>query len=981
MNKQFKKSYKIEIVRQKLNNRVRMMRSNMLDEGVVALSQYLDELIADYVGGTGGCSVERDNFEISFDEIIDLFPIALCVVKELVIIDCNKMALELFGYSMKQDMIGLLHEEISPQYQPDEMRSDCKIKKIIKDAINNKNQIIYQWKYQRNNGDYFLSDIQMYMLNNIQYLFFNSFSMMGQAIAPTMGMGYTYRNMFEHHNSVMLLIEPSTGLIIEANDAAVMYYGYSKDVLLTMRIQEINMLSQSQTEAEMQLAKTEKRNFFQFVHKLANNELREVEVYSYPIKSEKGTLLFSIIHDASEKNRQKLMFNTLFLDSPYSVIIMDSERRVVNINKNFTELFQYTLDEIRGEYVQDLVSMEENKGQVNQNIQDIYRGIVLKQEGQRRRKDGQRVDVEIICYPVTSMNKMIGAYVIYIDISERIANEKQLQLFKKALENSTEGVVITDVVGRTEWINQAFYEITGYTLPEIAGKGMNILKSGIQNESFYKEMWSQLKLNGIWRGEIWNKNKRGDIYSEWLTINSIQADYGKTSHYVGVFKDLSEKKKLDIRMNDLQQKDLLTGLFNRNYFCQAVDASIRNSCAASFYICSIGVEGVKEIDDSLGHNFAEQLMIELSDRLTKAMGEDCLLSRCDTDEFAVFCSDRNNKVEMKTYARTLLETIKRPYIINDTTLYINIYIGISDYPDSAADAKTLIRFADIAMSKAKNQTEDNICFYTFEMSKDIEMKFLLTNQLIRALHRNELYLCYQPIFNLKAQDKMDCAEALLRWENPLLGKIPPDQFIPLAERTGQILEIGEWVLEQVCRQISVWRMAGYQIVPIAVNLSVKQLEQMEFADRVMDILRKYQVNTEEIELEITESVSLGDITAITMNLKRLKREGFRISMDDFGTGFSSLGQLDLFELDKLKIDKVFIDDLTGISKRQNLVKTIISMANNLELKVVAEGIETKEQLYYLKEIGCDLGQGFLLERPVIAGEIEKYFKYTRQNRV
>ena len=663
---------------------------------------------------------------------------------------------------------------------------------------------------------------------------------------------HNYHKLFNKHDKAMLLIDPSTGKIIEANEAAVKYYGYSIDELLNKKIQDINILDEKQVKEKMKLAKMEKRNYFQFTHRLSNNQLRDVEVHSYPFKNGNKTLLFSLINDISDKR----------------------------------------------------------------------------------------------------------------------AYETELLLFKKALEVNSEGVVITDDYGNALWINNAFSEITGYYLEDVFGKNVSILKSGIQDQDFYEDMWQQLIHKGKWSGEIWNKNKKGDIYSEWLTINEIKLQ-GKT-YYVGIFKDLSEKKKIDRRMNDLQQKDSLTGLYNRNYFIELVDTYIRryNEKSNRLAIVFVDIEGFKEINSSLGHLIGDKLLIEVSKRLLLLMNGNYFLSRFIGDKFGIICRKFNDKNEITFFAKNILDAIKKPFKIENTILHVEANIGISLFPEDGKDIETLIRYGDIALNKAKELVEEKICFYSKEMSMEIEEKFLVANYLVEAIPNNELTIYYQPIFNIKQNNKIIGAEALLRWKSPILGEVSPDIFIPLAEKTGQIIEIGEWVLEKVCKEIYLWEEKGYNMIPIGINISVKQLEQVGFAEQVIKIMEIYNIEAHNLELEITESVSLGELVVITKNLQTLKKRGIKISMDDFGTGFSSLGQLDLFELDKLKIDKIFIDDIVSVPKRQDLVKSIVAMAKSLDLTTVAEGIETKEQLSCLKEIGCHLGQGYLFSEPLKKSEIE-----------
>lgn len=561
---------------------------------------------------------------------------------------------------------------------------------------------------------------------------------------------------------------------------------------------------------------------------------------------------------------------------------------------------------------------------------------------------------------------------LYIDISQKKEYERQLLLFKNVLENNSEGVVIIDANANIKWVNNAFNDITGYSFEEVVGKNINILGSGFHDDIFYEEMQNQLLHKGCWSGEVWSKNKNGDIYSGWLTVNRIMDNTNQSTYYVGIIKDLSEKKKLDLRMNELQQKDALTGLYNRNYFLGEVDKYIKGckDKKGSFAIIFINIQGFKEINDSLGHALGDKLLIELSKRLQRLMNENYFLSRCGGDEFVILCKSHIQDNDIKFFTRILLDTIKKPFVIENAIINIMVNIGVSRFPEDGFDAETLVRHADIAMSKAREKVDDKICFYSQELSAEINERFILANQLVDAISNNQLTLNYQPIFDIKGSKKIMGLEALLRWRNPFLGAVSPAKFIPIAEKTGQIITIGEWVLEEVCKQINLWRYKGYHVMPIAVNISVKQLEQKGFNKTVIGILNRHNIEPNLIELEITESVSSGNIVTIRKNLKELKKYGIKISMDDFGTGFSSLAQLNLLDLDKLKIDKSFIENLINITRRQYLVKSIIAMAKSLDLIIVAEGIETKEQLEYLEKLGCDLGQGYLFCKPLPVNEAE-----------
>ncbi|MFA5527090.1 MAG: EAL domain-containing protein [Peptostreptococcales bacterium] len=778
--------------------------------------------------------------------------------------------------------------------------------------------------------------------------------------------------LFESHSSIMLVIDPEDGQIVKANEAAILFYGYSREKFLSMNIYNINILSKEQIKEEMDRAQRQKRNYFEFTHRLANGEERDVEVHSFPVSTEKRTLLFSVINDISDKIRQKLMFDRLFFASPYAVAILDKEQKVVNINENFTSLFKYSLEDVEGKPINILAAPSENKTDIDRNIELMYKGKVIKKEGVRKRKDGSYIEVEVLGYPIIYNQGVVGVYTIYIDITNRKAHEKQLLLFKSILENNSEGVVITNSEGQIEWINSAFTKIAKYRLEEIKQKGIGIIKSSIHTNDFYQDIWLQLQSEGQWSGEIWWKNKDKANYCAWVTINSIKKHSENTTYYVLIFKDLSEKKRIDRRINELQKNDLLTGFLNRDYFLKAINENHIKKGMKEFLIVIISVEGLEEINDSLGYLVRDRVLIEISKRILALTNNADLIARYDSDKFAIL-SSKLSPAALKDLAINLVNRIKKPFIIGDRRLYIKANIGISRFPENGTDVATLIRYADIALSKAREQFEENICFYSMEMAEETENKFYISNYLPGAMANKELSIHFQPIYDIK-KSVIVGAEALLRWESPILGKVLPGNFIPIAEKTGQIVVIGEWVIKEVCKLLRAWNRKGYGMIPISINISVKQLEQMGFSKIVKAILFEYDVNPENIELEITESVSSGNMNIIIENLKDLKRSGIKISMDDFGTGFSSLGQLDLFGLDKLKIDKIFINDLTTVSKKQKLVKTIIGMANSLDLLVVAEGIETDEQLFYLKQIGCELGQGYLFSKPLPVNEMEVIIK-------
>lgn len=960
---------KIDRVKNEINKMID--GKSLHDEELVKVSQFLDKILIEHIR-TENCKMPKNkaDYELEFEEFTDILPCAIYVIRDSIIIDCNMTALKVFGYDSKEELIGLMPYELSPQYQDDGALSLIKGQQFI-DSAHDNTILDFQWKHKRKNGEVFLSDIKIYNKNNNLYAIITDISENSKLKEDLNNKDLLYQMLFENHNSVMLVINPETGKIVEANCAAIQYYGYTKETILKMNINEINTLSDDEIRSEIALALREKRNFFQFTHKLADNTQREVEVHSFPVVTNKGKLLFSVISDIDDKLKQKLMFDKLLTASPYAVAILDKEQKIVNINNNFTELFHYKLSDVQGKYINKLVSPYDYKIQVDSNIASIYQGKVVKQEGKRKRRDGNLIEVEIIGYPVLYHQAVIGAYILYIDNADKKQYLKQLHLFKKILENNTEGVFITNQEGHAEWINNAYTEITGYSLEDLLYQKTNILKPDIDDTEFTNEMWNQLVQNGKWKGEIWNKNKNDSIFPVWLSINNIKDDKNNITHYVGVFNDLSEKKKIYKRMMELQQRDSLTGLYNRIYFLTMVDKYIEDYKyeKEKFSIIVIDIEAFKDINDSVGHIIGDNLLKEISKRINDLLNQGYIISRVDGDEFAILCNI-TLKNELKSLTKKLLHKLNQPYNISSFLIYLNFNIGICIYPEDGNDSEDLLRYANAAIYKSKKKSDNRICFYSNEISKEIEQKFFLANYLFGAITNKELTVYYQPIFDIN-EKKLVGAEALLRWNSPILGEVSPEKFIPIAEKTGQIIAIGEWVIDEVCKQISVWQhKKNYMVIPVSVNVSVKQLEQLNFANSLLSHIENNHIKPEFIEIEITESVSSGDIKKIIKNIKKLKINGIKISMDDFGTGFSSLGQLNIFQLDKLKIDKIFVNDLVKGLKRQNLVKSIIAMAKSLNLITVAEGIETAEQLHKLKGLGCQLGQGYIFSEPLSVADIE-----------
>ncbi|WIF93983.1 putative bifunctional diguanylate cyclase/phosphodiesterase [Caminicella sporogenes] len=435
-----------------------------------------------------------------------------------------------------------------------------------------------------------------------------------------------------------------------------------------------------------------------------------------------------------------------------------------------------------------------------------------------------------------------------------------------------------------------------------------------------------------------------------------------------------EKKPIEDTVTAIVEKDLLTGVYNKYYFKEKLvqiicDAEKKKKSIALFFI---DFDKFKEINDTMGHEIGDLIIKETASRLKSTLSSKCILGRYGGDEFIVLAYPLLDKEEAYYIGKKIIEAFESPCIVEGYNIYLTVSVGIAIYPEHGENKSQLLKNADIAMYYAKEEKdrENKIKFFTEEMEKKVAEKFQIQNQMKDAVKNGEIQIYYQPIISIES-GKLESAEALARWNSKTLGWILPEKFISIAEETGQMNYFGEYLLKRICQDIKRWESLGLNIVPIAVNISVKQLENKKFGDMVKKIIKRYKIDTKYIEFEITESVSTGDINIIQKNINKLKEIGIKISMDDFGTGYSSLEMLLNLHVDKIKIDKVFIERI-GKERDEKIIMTIIQMARALGMKVVAEGVETKQQLDFLRNLNCELGQGYFWSKPMNSSDFKKY---------
>ena len=551
--------------------------------------------------------------------------------------------------------------------------------------------------------------------------------------------------------------------------------------------------------------------------------------------------------------------------------------------------------------------------------------------------------------------------------------EESLHLAAQVYESSSEGMVVTDLLGIVCNVNAAFSRVTGYTYEEVIGKPISILKSGQHGSAFYTEMWTSLNTVGYWKGEIWNRRKNGEIYPEWLSINTVYSD-GVPFRRVALFTDITDEKKSQDIIWQQANFDPLTGLSNRRMFLERLDQEIKKTrrTALPLALLYIDLDHFKEVNDTLGHDMGDHLLREAAERLRSCVRETDVVGRLGGDEFTVMLVDLDDLGSVNRVVENILPKIAGAYTLGGQIAYLSASIGITLYPEDADNALGLLKNADQAMYEAKRMGRNRSNYFTPSMQESALNRVRIATDLRAAIKENQFQIYYQPIVNL-ATGEIAKAEALVRWQHPTRGLVSPADFIPVAEETGLIVEIGEWVFREAARQASRWKKTNGTAIQISINKSPVQFRQPDIDHHAWsDYLISLGLTGESIAIEITEGMLLERDDMTEASLISFRDADIQVSLDDFGTGYSSLSYLKKFDIDYLKIDQSFVRGLVTGSSDAALCEAIIVMAHKLGMKVIAEGVETASQRDLLIAAGCDYGQGYLFSRPVPEKDFTKF---------
>ncbi|MDC6383322.1 EAL domain-containing protein [Pseudomonas graminis] len=557
------------------------------------------------------------------------------------------------------------------------------------------------------------------------------------------------------------------------------------------------------------------------------------------------------------------------------------------------------------------------------------------------------------------------------ELARRDEDMQRLRLAAAVFDTTLEGVLVTDATGVIVHVNRAFSEITGYQQDEVLGLRPSTFKSGRHGPDFYERMFKTILSAGQWSGEIWNRRKSGEIYPQWQSIRPIRDEQGEITQFVAVFSDISSIKHSERELAHLAHYDPLTGLPNRLLFTdraeQAHTHARRNK--RSLALLLVDLDHFKHINESLGHSAGDEVLKAAAERLQTHLEKGVTLARLGGDEFAILLENAQQVAQSAELAQTILEGLREPFMVSGQSLFLTASVGISIFPYDALTAEQLLRNADAALSQAKHQGRESYAMYTAELTAHAQRRVELAAELRQAVEENELRVFYQPIHNLHSRC-IEGVEALVRWQHPARGMVSPGEFIPIAEQSGLIADIDNWVLTEACRQMGEWLAEGVAISYVAVNVSSRLFGRGDLDRRVAKVLDETGLAPEFLELEVTESAIMDDPDQAIEQMHRLRDLGLKLSIDDFGTGYSSLLRLKRMPVQKLKIDQGFVAGLPDDDDDIAIVNAIIALARAMGMRVLAEGIEQANQAGFLLKHNCELGQGYWFARPMPAEQID-----------
>lgn len=707
-----------------------------------------------------------------------------------------------------------------------------------------------------------------------------------------------------------------------------------------------------------------------------SGKLKWLSGHGRPTRLENGATRWnSVIIDVTQERLSQKALKAFFEQQISLNMIVDLRGTILQVNQLWETTLGYSRDQLIGTRFIEYVQEEDRQRTLDETAQAVEHGIgsVRFENRYRHKHGGSRI---LSWSSQVSFDEGV-IYAVATDVTDLRQAEQQMRQAATVFSSTAEGVVITDLEGNIQDVNQAFESITGYNKDEIIGENPRLLQSGRHDRTFYQALWRSLLETGNWRGEIWNRRKDGSIYPELITISAILDEHAQPAGYVGIFSDISAIKEHQDRLDYLAHHDPLTDLPNRLLFDSTLRQSIRLATrqGSRLGVVFIDLDRFKHVNDSMGHAAGDALLVQIAKRLRSVLAETDTLARISGDEFIALLEDITRPEDAAHMAGRWLDLFAEPFQVENLQITMTASIGISLFPQDGTSASTLVANADAAMYKAKEAGRNTYLFYAAEFTAQAFEYIFLENALQHALKNNQFHLVYQPQLRLADQQVIGM-EVLLRWHHPDQGVIPPLRFIPIAEQSGLIRDIGRWVLASACAQGAAWLDAGLPLGRIAVNVAGPQFQDAQFADEVVQTLNASGLPAHQLALEITESLLMNHTEQTVAQLELFRERGIEIAIDDFGTGFSSLSYLKKLPVDKLKIDQSFVRDIPQDADDVAIAEAIIGLSKALKLRVIAEGIETPEQAKFFKEHSGLEGQGYHFGRPMDAEQMREYLSQT-----
>lgn len=691
------------------------------------------------------------------------------------------------------------------------------------------------------------------------------------------------------------------------------------------------------------------------------------------LAQERRTMAMALAESDAAAARATTEWNKALSQVSDAIYLVDSDRRLLRANPAFFQLFDCDPQESLGKPIRELLypgGTSPARCLFCGDDTGMDSPLILEADDPGNPLD---IPLELTIQPINNDEGDLTSSLICLhDLVRTRQTEERLRLLAGVFDNTAQGVVITGSDATIIEVNRSFTTILGYERDEVIGGNPRRWKSGRHDKDFYDEMWSALQNTGSWSGEIWNRHKNGEILPVWQSINAIFDENNRITHFTSVFSDISDLKRSQEQLDHLAHHDILTDLPNRLLLKERLEQAIRHARRRNTLLAVIflDVDNFKHINDSLGHPAGDRLMQEMAKTLVHATRDGDTVARLGGDEFALLLEDVDKPESAGIAAQKVQSALSAPVTIAGREIRPTASLGISLYPQDGETPSTLLRNADSAMYQAKENGRNKFCFYTRELTHEAFERMLLEHNLRHAVEHDEFHLVYQPQYDI-TENRIVGVEALVRWQHPQEGMISPGRFIPVAEQSDLIHEIGNWVLHAACNQAREWLDRGIDFGRIAVNVGGPQVERGRLVEEVEIELSQSGIPASCLELEVTETFIMRQIDDIISQLMELRELGVTLSVDDFGTGYSSLRYLKELPIDKLKIDQSFVRDIPGNPDDEAIVKTIIAMTASLKLGAVAEGIEREEQIEFLRRHNCRFGQGFLMSHPLAPEEVER----------